>query len=145
MREEAILEKMKFIFGSIFLIAHKWQHKGDQYLAEDNLTTKQWLLLTVIVKFFDSPPTLGQAAKAMGTSRQNVKQIALKLEKRGFVKIKKDEKDSRILRLEVTEKSHRFWENRADRDKEYILGLFENLSDADIEMLSQALKKIMVK
>ena len=136
------LEKMQYIFGSLFLISQRWQYLGDQYLAKDNLTTKQWLLLAVIVRLFDSPPTLSEAAKAMGSSRQNIKQIALKLEKRGFLKIRADEKDSRILRLEVTDKSHQFWKTRVDQDDKYIAGFFKNLSETEIETFYIIMRKI---
>ena len=145
MRDREIAEKMQFIFGSMFLTAQKWQVMGDRYLAKDNVTTKQWLLLAVIVNLFDSPPTLTQAAEAMGTSRQNIKQIALKLEKRGFLQIKIDENDNRILRLEVTNKSHKFWQERADQDIKFILGLFEFLSDDEIDSLYKVMKKIDYK
>jgi len=141
-RSEVIIEKMKYIFGTVFLTAQRWQNQGDHYLAQDNVTTKQWLLLAVITTVFDSPPTLGQAAKAMGTSRQNIKQIALKLEKRGFLKIRTDKKDSRILRLEVTAASSRFWEERAERNTNYLLALFEFLSDEEIEALYDIMHKI---
>jgi DNA-binding MarR family transcriptional regulator len=133
MTNKEILEKMKFIFGSIFILAQKWQYLGDWELSADRLTTKQWLLLATIESFFQSPPTLSEITAAFGTSRQNVKQIALNLEKRGFLEIKPDENDRRVLRFRVTQKSRDFWNRRANRDMEYISRLFEGLTDEEIE------------
>ncbi len=126
-------DKMQFIFGSIFILAQKWQYLGDRELSADKLTTKQWLLLAAIETFFESPPTLSELTDAFGTSRQNVKQIALNLEKRGFLLIEPDEYDRRILRFSVTPKSREFWDKRADRDIEYIRQLFTGLTDDEID------------
>jgi len=38
----------------------------------------------------------------MGSSRQNVKQLALKLEENDYLKIEKDENDARVIRLKLT-------------------------------------------
>jgi DNA-binding MarR family transcriptional regulator len=136
------IEKKKYLFGSIFLLAQRWQYLGDHFLAKDKVTTKQWLLLAVITSLFDSPPTLTQAAEAMGTSRQNVKQIALKLDRRGFIKIKIDVKDSRILRLHITAKNKHFWQKRADKDDAYIARLFDVLSATEIKNFFKIIQKL---
>ncbi len=136
------LEKMKFIFGSIFVLAQKWQYLGDRELHADKLTTKQWLLLATIESFFQDPPTLSQVTEAFGTSRQNVKQIALNLEKRGFLTIEPDENDKRVLRFTVTRKSRDFWKNRADRDVAHITRLFEGLTEEEINFFYRGVIKL---
>jgi len=142
MKEKEIIGKMKFIFGSVFLLAQRWQCLGDWELSADKLTTKQWLLLATIETFFQSPPTLSEITDAFGTSRQNVKQIALNLEKRGFIEIKPDENDRRILRFSVTQKSRDFWNKRAERDIEYISSLFEGLTEEEIDFFYQGMLKL---
>ncbi|MFH1853598.1 MAG: MarR family transcriptional regulator [Candidatus Neomarinimicrobiota bacterium] len=126
------LTNMASIFGSVFLLAQRWQYLGDQFLAADGLTTKQWMLLAVLEKLFDAPPTMTEAATAFGTSRQNVKQIALKLEQRGFLKLAPDHADRRILRLVVTEQSRQYWTGRVDQDQAYMSSLFLELEDEDL-------------
>lgn len=140
-----ILDKQKFIFGSIFLLANKLQVLGDQYFAESDMTMKQWLLTVMIVQFHDEPPTLSQVAELMGSSRQNVKQIALKLEKKGFLNIEKDEEDARVLRLKLTEKSYSFWENREDRDEEFLLELFKGIKEEEIHAMHSGMEKLFIK
>lgn len=142
MSNNDIMEKKKFIFGSIFILAQKWQYLGDRELSADRLTTKQWLLLATIESFFQSPPTLTEITDVFGTSRQNVKQIALNLEKRGFLEIKPDEHDLRILRFSVTQKSRDFWNKRADRDIEYISRLFEGLTNEEIDFFYRGMLKL---
>ena len=98
------LEARAEIFGSVFLIAQHLTRRADRELADLGLTTRQWLLLAVLTKTFPGvSPTLSQAAQEYGSSRQNVKPMALGLEARGFVRLVADPADARATRIEVTE------------------------------------------
>lgn len=98
------MEARAEIFGSVFLIAQHLTRRADRELADLGLTTRQWLLLAVLTKTFPGvSPTLSQAAQEYGSSRQNVKQMALGLEARGFVRLVADPADARATRIEVTE------------------------------------------
>ncbi len=136
------IDKQKFIFGSIFLLANKFQVIGDQYLGREGITTKQWFLTAMISQFGDKAPTLSEVGELMGSSRQNVKQLALKLEEKGFLTIEKDEQDSRALRLRLTEKSRAFWKNREEKDNEFIINLFNNLNQEEIDILFKSVNKL---
>jgi len=97
------------IFGSVFLLAQYLARAGDEALARHGLTTKQWLLLAVLTRRFPGAhPTLTEAASVYGSSRQNVKQIARQLERRGFLRIVPDAADRRALRLALTEEAELF-------------------------------------
>jgi len=74
-------------------------------LAKFGLTTPQWLLLAVLHRGFGGQPTrIGDAATAYGTSRQNVKRVALQLQSRGYLEILPDERDRRATLLHLTPK-----------------------------------------
>lgn len=139
------IDKQKYIFGSIFLLANRLQVIGDQYLGRDEITTKQWFLNVMISQFGDNPPTLSEVAELMGSSRQNVKQLALKLEEKGFLNIQKDNQDARALRLKLTDKSREFWDKRQEQDDEYIEGLFKDLSPEEIDVLCRCFGKLFDK
>ena len=142
MKEQNNLDLMKYIFGGLFVITQRWKNIGDRYLQNENLTTAQWLLLAILVKNFDNPPTLSQAAEAMGTSRQNVKQIALKLEKRGFLQLIADTSDNRILRLYMTKHSRLFWEQREEKDDLNVAVIFTGLTDDEIKIMYGIVRKL---
>ncbi len=96
-------------FGNVFVVASHLTRLTDAALADWDLTTRQWLLLAVLVRGFPGgPPSLSEAAAAYGTSRQNVKQIALGLETRGWLWLQDDPADARATRLVVTDKVRRF-------------------------------------
>lgn len=135
-------EKQKFIFASIFLLANKLQVIGDNYLANEEMTTKQWFLI-MMVSQFKHPPMLTEVANLMGSSRQNVKQLALKLQGNGFLNIEKDKEDGRTLRLKLTEKNQRFWEKSKEKDMEFILDLFKCLSQEEINIMYNGFNKLL--
>jgi len=140
-----ILENQKYIFGSIFLLANKLQVIGDKYMGTDGMTTKQWFLTAIISQFGENPPTLSEVADLMGSSRQNVKQLALKLQEKKFLKIEQDEQDARALRLKLTKISIDFWGKRENKDNQFIKDLFEDFSQEDIEIIAKGFKKFFEK
>lgn len=139
------VDKQKYIFGSLFLLANKLQVIGDRYLGREDMTTKQWFLTVMVSQFPDNPPTLSAVAELMGSSRQNVKQLALKLEEKGFLSIVKDEQDARVLRLKLTEKCRVFWDKRQDQDNEFILELFKDLTEEETDKMMAGFEKLFKK
>lgn len=137
------IDNQKFIFGSLFLLANKLQTLGDHYLEEGGMTTKQWFLTAMVSQFKERPPTLSEVAELMGSSRQNVKQLALKLEEKGFLKIEKDERDSRAFRIKLTEKSRVFWESRQDKDNDFVRKLFEDFTNNEVDATAASIKKLL--
>lgn len=138
------IDRQKYIFGTIFLIANKLQAIGDQFLGED-MTTKQWFLTVILSQAGDTPPTLSRVAELMGSSRQNVKQLALKLEEKEFVKIEKDEQDGRVLRLKLTDKSRAYWDKRQEKDNQFVAELFKDFTDEEIEIIYGGIRKLIKK
>lgn len=136
------IDKMKTIFADFFTVTQLWKNIGDRYLKADQLTTMQWLLMSILVNYFKNPPTLSETADIMGSSRQNVKQIALKLEKEGFIQLMPDKEDRRIQRLQYTEKSAMFWAKRMERDNENFAVLFTGLTEDEIDMLYLTVRKL---
>lgn len=136
-------DKQTYIFGSLFLLANKLQVKGDAYFADDEMTTKQWFLILMISQFKDTPPMLSEVANLMGSTRQNVKQLALKLEEKGFLVIEKDQTDSRILRLKLTEKNEQYWDKRQAKDNTFIENLFKNFTKEEVNVMYHGIEKLL--
>ncbi len=139
-----ITESHQYLFGSIFLLSNKLQVLGDQYMAADGITLRQWFL-TVIIKQFDSQrgPTLTEAARLMGTSHQNVKQIALKLAEKEFLVFEKDDRDGRSIRLKLTDKSNTFWDSKTSELELFLKRLFSETIFDDVETAEKLFKKML--
>lgn len=109
MDADALLTARAEVFGSVFVIVQHLTRRADRELSDLDLTTRQWLLLAVLTNAFpDRSPSLSEAAEEYGSSRQNIKQIALGLEARGFVRLVTDPADARTTRIEVTERVRLF-------------------------------------
>jgi DNA-binding MarR family transcriptional regulator len=103
--EQELVRARAELFGSIFVVVQHLARRADAELAQMDLTTRQWLLLAVLTKWFPGrDASLTEAAERYGSSRQNVKQIALGLETRGYLRLIPDPVDGRATRLHVTDK-----------------------------------------
>lgn len=146
------IHAMKEIFGNLFYMTNKLQTMVDKEFEPYGFTAKQWFLMVVITRFFDTPPKLSDLTEYMGSSYQNIKQLAVKLENNGFVEIQKDPNDKRVLRIALTEKCAAFWANHQNEDLKFMSTLFESYSSEElqnfyhfIEMLSVSVKKMEEK
>lgn len=129
------------IFGMIFLLSNKLETIGNNFLEE--LTTKQWFFMLTLTTFFESPPTLSQLANQMGTSHQNSKQLAIRLQEKGFLTIEKDERDNRVLRILSTKKIDDYVKTRQIKDHNFIEDLFRVLKNSEIKELDKILFRLM--
>lgn len=143
MTTDAHHENQKQLFGMIFLLAQRWQVMGDRELADSGVTTKQWLLLVTMQAFFTEPPSMKALAEVMGTSRQNIKQIALNLQSKGLVAIYPDPVDKRILRFRLTARNREFWAERVDKDERYIESLFAQIPPTDLAVTCRTVEKLL--
>lgn len=134
-------DEKKFIFGSLFLLANRLQVIGDRWDKE--ITMKQWFLLIMIVQFEDAPPKLSEVAEFIGSSRQNTKQLALKLEERGFLNIDKDEQDNRVIRLKLTETCKAYFKSREARENHFLEELYKDFNEEEINALYQGISKLV--
>ncbi len=93
------------LFGSLFVLMQLLTLRVEERLRPMGLTSRQWLLLGVIDKGFPGyAPTLSEATAVFGTSRQNVKQVVLQLERGGWLRLEPDPADGRVIRLVLTDR-----------------------------------------
>jgi len=125
------------LFGSLLVLVQHLSRRLDEALAPLGLTSRQWLLLAVMERWFsDRSPTLTEAAVRYGTSRQNVKQVALGLERRGYVRLVPDRLDRRATRLELTDKVSIFYQpDLRARRLEILDAVFTDLDPSRVEVL----------
>jgi DNA-binding MarR family transcriptional regulator len=137
-KQVKFLEEQGFIFGSLFLLANKLQVSSDKHLESVGLTTKQWFLIAA-VQNFKTPPTLSEVSELIGSSRQNVKQLAIKLEKKNFLTLEKDEQ---AVRLILTEQCINIWRDRDALDKQFITEILSCLTIDQYNFLGSHLSRL---
>jgi DNA-binding MarR family transcriptional regulator len=142
------LDDKFYIFESIILIAQKWQDQADRMVEEKmGITIRQWMLLLMIEEDFrDHLPTISEAAENFGTSRQNIKRLALELQKKGFLLIARDPEDHRILRIALTGKHRKFIEGQENIEwqKEFLNHFFSKMNQKELDDLKSGINKIVV-
>lgn len=133
----------KFIFGGIQVVANQMDTMLERELKEYNLTAKQWLLTIVVANTFNHNPTIKEVAKGMGSSHQNVKQVALKLAQKGFVVMEKDPHDARITRIKLTDAVAAFGKKSQEKSVIFTEKLFAGLTTAEMAATRSALAKML--
>lgn len=128
------------VFGSLFLLSNRLETVGNEFL--EGLTTKQWFFMAVLTTFFKNPPTISELAAQMSSSHQNVKQLALRLEKKGFVQIKRDENDNRALRVIPARQAYEYERANHTKNEAFISALFGEFSEGDVRALRVGLERL---
>lgn len=130
-------ESKYVIFALIFMLSNKLQTIGDSFFAE--VSTKQWFILLVLGILGDHSPTLSELSEAVGSSHQNVKQLVLKLEQKGYVEIAKDSEDARRLRIKATPKSEEFSREYHGKSTDFMNQLFGCFQSEDLKTTEQVM------
>lgn len=133
------MDKRYIIFANIFLLSNRLQTVMDSSIEE--LTAKQWLT-AMMIGMFDEPPTLKQLAKVCDSSHQNTKQLILKLEMKGFIRIENDSKDLRAMRILTTDKWQKWNHNNIQNSMDFIAKMFFNLTNEEITVINTVQQKI---
>ncbi len=127
-------------FRLILVLAQGLRTLMDQTLRPDGLTTQQATLITVVEAF--GGPSLTQAATALGTTHQNLKQVATSLERKGFLRMVPDKADGRKRRLVTTAKSRRYWRESSAGSQQRVLEWLSSLSPDEARMLFDLLLRL---
>lgn len=135
------MENKEFIFGAVHVLANKIQVVADR--SSGDITLKQWFVLIMIFQFKEEAPTLSELSELMGSSRQNVKQIVLKLEAKGYIKIEKDHKDARILRLYLTSDCKKYFEEQEMYGNHFLEMLYKDLNHEEIRQIAIGMAKLV--
>ncbi|MEA5058473.1 MAG: MarR family transcriptional regulator [Candidatus Pelethousia sp.] len=132
------------IFALLLIISNKMNTLLDREFKEFDVTTKQWFLSETIHSLFDAPPTMQEVAGEMGSSHQNIKQVALKLQHKGLLQLEKDKKDARVTRLRLTGKSEAFWEKTDPKGAAFRENMFKGMENKDIATTRGLLEKMLL-
>lgn len=129
--------RVQAIFASIFIMQNRMQTAGEK--IQTKISMKQWLLLAIL-EYCSDIPTLTNLGYLMGCSRQNVKKLALALEKEGFVCISQGSNNS--ICIETTEKAHEYGKEMEERNSHTLKLLFADFEDTEIKELFRLYLKL---
>ncbi|MBE5875277.1 MAG: MarR family transcriptional regulator [Lachnospiraceae bacterium] len=130
-------ETSYFLLGLLSAFDNRFQAVADKMIGE--ISWKQFFAI-ICINLCKESPTIKELAGIMGSSHQNVKQILLKLEKKGFVDILTDEKDRRKQRVVLTKYCLEFCNANDEKSALAVNTMFEGIS---IEQLQITIHTIM--
>ena len=131
-----------FLLGLLSAFDNRYQAAADAFFKE--ITWKQFFAI-ICINLCRETPTINELSDVMGSSHQNVKQILLRLEKKGFVSTIADAKDKRKQRIIVTDEARTFLEKNDNngQQSQYIIGrIFEGIDEKSLMNTIQTIMKM---
>lgn len=129
-----------YVFSRIFMLANRLQALGDR--MDETVTVKQWLMIAIIMRS-GGTPSLGEIAEQSGNSRQNTKKMAVILQKQGFLTLKHDPQDRRVVRVAVTAHCLDYFRNRGQQEQQFIADLFAGFEAERLNGLQEGIARLM--
>jgi DNA-binding MarR family transcriptional regulator len=90
----------------------------------------------------DGEPSLSEIASYLGMTHQNIKQLCLQLERKGYVTLDKNGQDRRIVRVVTTEKNKKEWDRFEEEDMAFIASLFSPFESEEYMRLDMLVEKL---
>lgn len=128
-------------FRSVLLLAQRLRQLMDDRLRSDGLTTQQAALLTAVIAL--GRPAVTEAARALGSTHQNVAQLVAALQRKGLLRVEPDPTDRRRRRLVATERNDRYWHERDPGDVAAMAAWFGALSPEELRMLGTLAGRVL--
>ena len=119
-----------YLIGLLSAFENRFQAMADSMMQE--ISWKQFFAI-ICINMCKEPPTLSELSDILGSSHQNVKQILLKLEKKGFICFERDEADKRKQRIVLTKECRQFCEKNDEMSQKTMMGMFEGIPEKDIK------------
>ena len=128
-----------FLIGLLSAFENRFQTIADNTMKE--ISWKQFFAI-ICISFCKEAPTINELAEILGSSHQNVKQILLKLEKKGFIKFEEDQLDKRKQRISVTKNCVKFCAKNNDTSSQIMQKMFEGIPEKDIKTTIKTIIKM---
>ena len=128
-----------FLVGLLNEFMNRFQTAGDTFF--DEISWRQCFVL-ICLGLFREAPSLKELSEVMGCSHQNAKQLILKLEKAGFLRVEQDEKDKRKQRIYKTEKAEVFDAKYDEPSAKFMEFLYQGVSREKLAVTIQTIAQM---
>ncbi|MEE0265904.1 MAG: MarR family transcriptional regulator [Acutalibacteraceae bacterium] len=133
------IEMSYFLLGLLSAFDNRFQAFADSTIKE--ISWKQFFAI-ICINLCKEAPTVKELAEIMGSSHQNVKQILLKLERKGFVSITADANDKRKQRIWLTEYCNEFCAKNDGMTMLFMKSLFAGISQEQLQVTIQTIMQM---
>lgn len=136
MKFQGVSEEL-MIYGMLFSLTNRIQTYGDTQF--DDITMKQLFMMIALDMFGEHSPTLKEMGDLIGCSYQNIKRMALHLEKAGYLMIKHDANDKRKLKLAATQRFAQLSAHKKSEADRFIKQLYHGITKEQLRTTMQTL------
>lgn len=133
------IELSYFLLGLLSAFDNRFQAMADKIMKE--ISWKQFFTI-ICINLCKEHPTINELSEILGSSHQNVKQILLKLEKKGFVNIYTDAEDKRKQRIQLTDYCKEFCDKNDEMTHQVMFQMFEGVSKEQLQTTIQTIIQI---
>ena len=128
-----------YLLGLLSAFENRFQAMADSTMKV--ISWKQFFAI-ICINLCKEPPTLKELSEILGSSHQNVKQILLKLERKGFVRFETDSSDKRKQRIFLTDECRQFCEENDDNSRQIMEKMFNGISEKELTTTIKTIIKI---
>jgi len=109
-------------------------------LSEDRISFSQFSILRAIGKF--GPMPMNKLGEHMLVAPANITGLVDRLERKGYVERRRDRRDRRLLKIELTERGRRIHDKVIEQFWTYVRNVFSSLSENERVVLLGLLARI---
>lgn len=109
-------------------------------LAKEKITFSQYSVLLALSR--SGPMQMNRLSEHMLVAPANVTGLVNRMEKKGYVRRREDQKDGRLYVIETTESGSRIFRNISSRFRQYAGRLGSDLTPAELAVTLRALEKV---
>ena len=128
-----------YLLGLLSAFQNRFQASADGVMKE--ISWKQFFAV-ICINMCKEPPTLKELSDIVGSSHQNMKQILIKLEKKGFIEFKEDDSDKRKQRIYLTDHCREFCNKNDDASIKIMGMMFDGIPKKDLETTIKTITRI---
>lgn len=112
--QSARMELANRLFFRLYQCANMLHKTGTRAVEDEGLTTQQWAVLGALSRpSADAGTSVGELARYLKVSRQNLSGLLGRMERDGHVRSAADGRDRRSRLVTMTEKGQRVWLHEA--------------------------------
>lgn len=135
-------KKKQLIMNMLFQVVNLWQQRNAK-TSQEELTLRQFMLLSALKETEKQKINLSALAESFGGSRQNARQLATVLARKGFIRLEQSESDKREMLISLTDKGQACFDENGGAEEELIRPVFAGIGEKTLDGAMECLESMI--
>jgi len=140
MLDNNVSENVKSIEKYLRKVDYIIRKKGREILKDFNITIPQFTALQILIN--NKEMTIGELSQKMALACSTITDLIDRMERNELVIRKRDEKDKRVVRIEVLPKGHQIVEKVLEKRVKFLDSKMKGLTEEQKLSLNEGLKAL---